>query len=87
MIAQTACNITVQTLMAAPYNLAIGASVFAKIVAYNSIGDSFESAVGNGALIALSGVPDAPILTQNIASTTKTQIGVTWTDGVYNGGQ
>jgi hypothetical protein len=59
----------------------------AKIVAYNSIGDSVESPVGNGALLKLSLVPDAPILNQNIASSTKTQIGVTWVDGVYSGGQ
>jgi hypothetical protein len=58
--------------MAAPFSLSAGASVYAKVVAYNSIGDSIESAVGNGAILMLSLKPDAPILTQNLESTTKT---------------
>lgn len=74
-------------MQAHPYNLVAGASVFAKVIAYNSIGDSSESPVGNGALIKLSTVPDAPLLEHNLAQSTKTQIGVTWTDGIYNGGQ
>lgn len=49
-----------------------GASVLAKIVAYNSIGDSIKSPVGGGALLKLSSVPDAPVLTQNVATSTKT---------------
>jgi hypothetical protein len=43
-----------------------GASVFAKVIAYNSIGDSPESPVGNGAILQLSEVPNAPTLVQNI---------------------
>jgi hypothetical protein len=57
--------------MAAPYNLAAGASIYAKVVAYNSIGDSTESAVGNGAVVKLSLVPDAPVLTQDKSATTR----------------
>ncbi len=64
-----------------------GESVFAKVVAYNSIGNSVESAVGNGARIKLSLVPNAPILTVNQQFTTRTQISITWTDGAYDGGQ
>lgn len=86
IIVQTACTVTVQTLQAEPYNLPSGASVLAKVIAYNSIGDSLESAVGDGAILVLSLVPDAPILQKNVGSSTKTQIGVKWTDGVYNGG-
>jgi hypothetical protein len=72
--------------MAAPYNLAAGTSVYAKVISYNSIGNSVESPVGNGAIIKLSLKPDAPVLSQNLESSTKTQIGLTWQDGVYNGG-
>jgi hypothetical protein len=53
-------------MKSSPYNLEAGAGIFAKVIAYNSIGDSPESAVGNGALLKLSLVPDAPILEQNI---------------------
>lgn len=86
VIVQTKCQVTVQSLQAAPYSLVQGASILAKVIAFNSIGNSVESPVGNGALLKLSLVPDSPILLLDSASTTKTQIGVTWTDGVYNGG-
>jgi len=58
--------------MAAPYSLSIGASVLAKVVAFNLIGDSLESGVGMGAIIKLSYVPDSPTLTQNLLITTQT---------------
>jgi hypothetical protein len=58
--------------MAAPHSLAPGASVYAKVIAYNSIGDSVESPTGNGAIVKLSLIPDTPILSQNEESTTKT---------------
>lgn len=45
------------------------------------------SPIGSGAILILSTVPDAPVLTYNIQSTTKTQILVQWTNGAYNGGQ
>jgi len=73
--------------MAAPYNLAAGASVYAKVLAYNSIGSSIESAVGNGAVVKLSSIPDAPILTQDKSATNRRQVALVWTDGAYNGGQ
>lgn len=73
--------------MAAPFNLQAGQSVYAKVVAFNAIGSSIESAVGNGAILKLSWVPDAPVLSQDLASSTKTQIAVTWQDGAFNGGQ
>lgn len=64
VIMQTACVVTVQALMDPPYPylLPTGASVLVKVIAYNSIGESPESPVGNGALVKLSYVPDAPIL-------------------------
>ena len=58
--------------MSAPFSLSAVASVYGKVVPYNSIGDSIESAVGNGAILMLSLKLDAPILTQNLESTTKT---------------
>jgi len=71
VIAATQCKISIQTLMAAPYNLASGASVYAKVVGYNSIGTSIESAVGNGAVVKLSTIPDAPTLTQDKSATSR----------------
>jgi hypothetical protein len=52
---------TVQKLMLAPYRLTPGISVFAKIIAFNDMGDSELSAGGNGAVLKLSVVPDAPV--------------------------
>jgi hypothetical protein len=45
----TTCTIPVTVLRAAPYSLDWGDSVFAKIIATNSYGDSLESDEGNGA--------------------------------------
>jgi hypothetical protein len=87
VIVSTSCQITVQTLQAAPYNLASGAGVYAKVLAYNSIGDSLLSGVGNGAILVLSYVPGAPTLALNAAVTTKTQIGLSWTANAVTGGQ
>ena len=51
----------------AVYTLGWGSSVSAKVVAFNSYGDSLGSAVGNGAVIVT--VPDAPILlAESVAS-------------------
>ena len=72
MIVQTSCVISVQTLMAAPYNLASGAIVYVKVIAYNSIGDSKESPVGGSAIVILSRSPDSPVLSQNFEISTKT---------------
>ena len=66
------CVIPVQTLLAVPFNLATGVGVYAKIIAYNSIGDSIFSSVGNGAIVKLSLVPSPPSLSQNKILSTKT---------------
>lgn len=47
-------------LMAAPFNLQSGASVYASIECYNSIGNSPTSGVGNGAKVVISTVPNSP---------------------------
>jgi hypothetical protein len=48
-------------------------------------GDSETSAEGNGAVFMT--YPDAPInLAENLASRSETLLGLTWDDGVLNGG-
>jgi hypothetical protein len=44
--------------MSPPYNLPWGSSIYAKLYATNSYGDSETSEVGNGAVILTN--PDAP---------------------------
>jgi len=56
----TQCSIPITTLLASPFNLLVGDSVYASVIAINDIGPSPQSAVGNGAIIAISTVPDAP---------------------------
>ncbi len=64
-----------------------GANVLVYVVATNAIGNSAPSPVGQGAILVLSFVPSAPVLSWDSASTTKIQIGVRWVDGSSNGGQ
>lgn len=47
--------------MAPPFNLGLGASVYASVICMNGVGNSPQSSVGNGAIIEVSVVPDAPI--------------------------
>jgi hypothetical protein len=46
--------------MAPPFSLKSGSSVYASVVCYNGVGDSPNSGVGNGAIVIVSNVPDAP---------------------------
>jgi|LauGreDrversion4_2_1035121.scaffolds.fasta_scaffold903175_1 hypothetical protein len=46
--------------MASPFNLALGDSVYASVICINGVGNSPQSSVGNGAVITVSVVPDAP---------------------------
>jgi hypothetical protein len=73
--------------MAAPYNLLTGSSVFASVVAYNAVGMSQNSDVGNGAVILVSTVPDAPLNLQRnpLVSPSKNSISFTWIEGLKNG--
>jgi hypothetical protein len=51
------------------------------------VGESIASSVGNGAVMFISSVPDAPVsLLRDEATTTTTAIGITWSNGAYNGG-
>jgi hypothetical protein len=71
--------------MNAPYSLAWGTSVHAKVVTYNVYGDSLTSDAGNGAIIYT--YADAPLdLTETIAARTSSTITFTWSEGADNGG-
>lgn len=58
VLSNTECLIPYDTLLAEPYSLAYGDSVYAKVKARNALGDSDYSSVENGAVI-LTG-PDPP---------------------------
>ena len=73
------------TLKAVPFSLVKDDSVYVKVIAVNSYGDSEFSSAGNGAVIRL--VPDAPINLQNdLLVTIDSKIKFTWQDGASNGG-
>ena len=85
IVTATSCTVPIPVLRAAPFNLAWGASVFAKVKATNAVGNSIQSLAGNGAVIITN--PDAPLSPAiNSALTTATAIGLTWNSGFSNGG-
>jgi hypothetical protein len=72
-------------LKSTPFNLEWGVEVYAKTIAVNYYGDSIASLEGNGAIILT--VPDAPTdQANNAVVTSGSQIGLTWNQGVMNGG-
>jgi hypothetical protein len=74
------CSIPITVLRSAPYNLAWGSSVWAKVSASNLVGDSAYSDEGNGAIILT--IPDAPInLANNALVTSMSQVGISWNEG------
>lgn len=75
----------ISVLRASPYSHPWGASIYAKVVAINLVGESSESVEGNSAIILTQ--PDKPINVANDASVTNAQqIGLTWQEGAANGG-
>ena len=81
----TTCTVPVATLRASPYSLEWGASIYAKVIATNSYGDSSESDEGNGAVITTS--PDAPINLAEVAvDRTKSTLGLSWDAAAFTGG-
>jgi hypothetical protein len=79
------CSILITDLLASPYDLPWGASVYAKVSAINIVGSSVYSVEGNGGIILT--VPDAPLdLESNPAINSATQIGIIWSEGTENGG-
>ena len=56
----------------------------ARITAFNSVGSSGQSPVGNGAVLFLSTVPAEPTLITD-PTTNRSNIKITWTDGATGG--
>lgn len=85
IVSQKSCTVPVTTLRAAPFSLAYGSSIYAKVVAINEKGASTESNPGNGAIIIT--YPDAPIsLAEDVSKRTASTLGITWVQAVFNGG-
>jgi hypothetical protein len=81
----TSCAIPVSILRAEPWSIPWGGSIYAKVQAYNSYGDSFYSILGNGAVIFTE--PDAPYdLIENPDERTFDQLSFSWTAGALDGG-
>jgi hypothetical protein len=73
--------------MSEPFNLQIGEGIYAKVVAFNTIGESPESSESNGATVFVVVEPDAPVNLQRDNGATTTSIAaLKWSDGAYNGG-
>jgi hypothetical protein len=75
------CTVAITSLKTAPYNLANGANVFAKVLAKNAVGSSAYSSAGNGAvLLSEPSIPAAPT-----TAVSGTDVTVTW-NAPTNGG-
>jgi hypothetical protein len=73
----TTCTVPVTSLRAYPFSLEWGSSIYSKVAAINSYGNSLVSNEGNGAVITTT--PDAPIsLAEDISLKTKSSISLTW---------
>ena len=68
IISATSCTIPIGVLLAAPFNLVWGSSIYASVQATNIVSSSGVSSVGNGAIILTN--PDAPVSLVNVASVT-----------------
>ena len=85
IVTAKSCTVPISVLRAAPFNLAWGTSVYAKVQASNAEGNSIQSLAGNGAVIIT--YPDAPLYpTINSALATATSIELKWNSGISNGG-
>ena len=85
VIQSASCIIPMSTLQGPPFNLAYGAAVLVKVIAFNTIGDGPTSAVGGTAVSATT--PSAPVsLARYDLLTSTSQISLTWQDGDFNGG-
>jgi len=68
-----------------PFNLVIGDHIYVKVIAVNAFGESINSNVGDGAEVL--SVPDAPVNVINVIEVTNAEaIGLSWEDGVSDGG-
>jgi len=84
---QMYCLVPISTLTAAPFSLPWGSSIYAQVLAINLYGNSDVSAEQvNGMAVILTN-PDAPVsLAEVLASKTQTSIGLSWSNGIANGG-
>jgi hypothetical protein len=81
----TTCSIPVTTLRASPFSLPWGSSIYAKVFATNTYGNSVVSNENNGAVITTT--PDPPIsLAEDSTLRTKTTLGLTWSSPAFTGG-
>ena len=73
------CTIAVIKLTQGPFNLVVGQSIRAKVVAINIVGDSEPSLVGAGAILVTK--PEAPFdLKIDASQTSASQIVVRWSE-------
>jgi hypothetical protein len=80
----TSCIIPIGVLRAY-FGLEWGTSIYAKIIAINTYGDSIESLEGNGGYITTN--PDTPTeLIEDYSQRTKSTLGLQWTPPVFKGG-
>jgi hypothetical protein len=85
IVSTATCVVDVSYLIAEPFSLPWGSSVYAKIVAENVKGLSTQSNAGNGAVIVT--IPDPPInLQENLAQRSVSTLGITWEEAAQNGG-
>jgi hypothetical protein len=68
IVATSECTIPLSVFTAAPFNLAMGANINAKLLASNAYGSSSESTVGGGAVVLLVG--HAPVGLSNVPGST-----------------
>jgi hypothetical protein len=77
--------VPVSAFKAAPFELAWGSEVWARVKAWNYYGNYGFSASGNGAVITT--YPDAPTtLVERYADRDTYVLGLTWADAAFNGG-
>lgn len=75
----------ISVLQVSPYNLAWGASVYATVLATNTVGSSSTSTPGNGAIITTN--PNPPTsLANNAAVTSSSVIELNWVAPAVDGG-
>ena len=71
-------------MRAEPFNLNWGDSVHAKLKATNVKGTSSYSSSGNGAILITN--PDAPVsLAEVYAQRSESTLGLSWSEGAYDG--
>lgn len=75
--------VPISTLIASPYTLPYGSSIWARVTATNQFGTS-DYGEGNGAIILT--VPTAPEAYNYVPGTTNTQVTIAWPNPFENGG-